>query len=185
MKKKYILYLLLIIIQITTCCKCGADQLKIKPKGIDLAKYSNKRKLASSYSSIRIMADYSNLRTTNGISASTVEQVKQLIDETCEEFRKILEVVPIGTQLSISEDDIKYSCDVDNIGSGYQNYFLFSDLVIFPTFDSTLATNVLAAAGMCMYLTGSIRPIFGVLLINPNLSFSKRNTNLYIQTNLI
>ena len=181
MKKKYILYLLLIIIQIASCWKCGADQLKIKPKGIDLAKFSNKRKLASSYSSIRIMADYSNLRATNGISSSTVEQVKQLIDETCEEFRKILEVVPIGTQLSISEDDIKYSCDVDNIGSGYQNYFLFSDLVIFPTFDSTLATNVLAAAGMCMYLTGSIRPIFGVLLINPNLSFSKRNTNLYMK----
>ena len=81
--------------------------------------------------------------------------------------------------MSIGEDDIKYSCDVDNIGSGYQSYFLFSDLVIFPTFDSTLATNVLAAAGMCMYLTESIRPIYGVLLINPNLSFSKRNTNLY------
>ena len=181
MKKKYILYLFLIIIQIITCWKCGADQLKIKPKGIDLAKYSNKRKLASSYSAIRIMADYSNLRGTSGISDSTIEQVKQLIDETCNEFSKILEVVPIGTQLSIGEDDIKYSCDVDNIGSGYQSYFLFSDLVIFPTFDSTLATNVLAAAGMCMYLTESIRPIYGVLLINPNLSFSKRNTNLYMK----
>ena len=181
MKKKYILYLFLIIIQIITCWKCGADQLKIKPKGIDLAKYSNKRKLASSYSAIRIMADYSNLRATSGISDSTIEQVKQLIDETCNEFSKILEVVPIGTQLSIGEDDIKYSCDVDNIGSGYQSYFLFSDLVIFPTFDSTLATNVLAAAGMCMYLTESIRPIYGVLLINPNLSFSKRNTNLYMK----
>ena len=181
MKKKYILYLFLIIIQIITCWKCGADQLKIKPKGIDLAKYSNKRKLASSYSAIRIMADYSNLRATSGISDSTIEQVKQLIDETCNEFSKILEVVPIGTQLSIGEDNIKYSCDVDNIGSGYQSYFLFSDLVIFPTFDSTLATNVLAAAGMCMYLTESIRPIYGVLLINPNLSFSKRNTNLYMK----
>jgi hypothetical protein len=181
MKKKYILYLFLIIIQIITCWKCGADQLKIKPKGIDLAKYSNKRKLASSYSAIRIMADYSNLRATSGISDSTIEQVKQLIDETCNEFSKILEVVPIGTQLSIGEDDIKYSCDVDNIGSGYQSYFLFSDLVIFPTFDSTLATNVLAAAGMCMYLTESIRPIYGVLLINPNLSFSRRNTNLYMK----
>ena len=181
MKKKYILYLFLIIIQIITCWKCGADQLKIKPKGIDLAKYSNKRKLASSYSAIRIMADYSNLRATSGISDSTIEQVKQLIDETCNEFSKILEVVPIGTQLSIGEDDIKYSCDVDNIGGGYQSYFLFSDLVIFPTFDSTLATNVLAAAGMCMYLTESIRPIYGVLLINPNLSFSKRNTNLYMK----
>ena len=184
MQKKYILYLFLIIIQIITCWKCGADQLKIKPKGIDLAKYSNKRKLASSYSAIRIISDYSNLRATSGISDSTIEQVKQLIDETCNEFSKILEVVPIGTQLSIGEDDIKYSCDVDNIGSGYQSYFLFSDLVIFPTFDSTLATNVLAAAGMCMYLTESIRPIYGVLLINPNLSFSKRNTKLVFSPEL-
>ena len=56
------------------------------------------------------MADYSNLRATSGISDSTIEQVKQLIDETCNEFSKILEVVPIGTQLSIGEDDIKYSC---------------------------------------------------------------------------
>ena len=175
MKKKYILYLFLIIIQIITCWKCGADQLKIKPKGIDLAKYSNKRKLASSYSAIRIMADYSNLRATSGISDSTIEQVKQLIDETCNEFSKILNVVYLNTRLDISEDDIKYSCEIDNIGNGFQNYFLFSDLVIFPTFDPTLSTSTLAAAGMCMYLTENNKPIFGVLLINPNLSFSKKN----------
>ena len=126
------------------------------------------------------MADYSNFRTTSGITDSTLQHVRALIDETCNEFKKILEVISLGQTLNVDEDDIKYSCDVDSIGSGYKNYFIFNDLVIFPMFDSTLATNVLAAAGMCMYLTGTIRPLFGILLINPNLSFSKKNTDLYI-----
>ena len=127
------------------------------------------------------MADYSNLRAISGVSEATIEQVKTLIDETCNEFSKILNVVYLNTRLDISEDDIKYSCEIDNIGNGFQNYFLFSDLVIFPTFDPTLSTSTLAAAGMCMYLTENNKPIFGVLLINPNLSFSKKNTDLYMK----
>ena len=181
MEKKYISYILLISLQIITCWKCGADELKLKPKAIDLSKYGNKRMLANNYNPIRIMADYSNLRAISGVSEATIEQVKTLIDETCNEFSKILNVVYLNTRLDISEDDIKYSCEIDNIGNGFQNYFLFSDLVIFPTFDPTLSTSTLAAAGMCMYLTENNKPIFGVLLINPNLSFSKKNTDLYMK----
>ena len=181
MEKKYISYILLISLQIITCWKCGADELKLKPKAIDLSKYGNKRRLANNYNPIRIMADYSNLRAISGVSEATIEQVKTLIDETCNEFSKILRVVYLNTRLDISEDDIKYSCEIDNIGNGFQNYFLFSDLVIFPTFDPTLSTSTLAAAGMCMYLTENNKPIFGVLLINPNLSFSKKNTDLYMK----
>ena len=181
MEKKYISYILLISLQIITCWKCGADELKLKPKAIDLSKYGNKRRLANNYNPIRIMADYSNLRAISGVSEATIEQVKTLIDETCNEFSKILNVVYLNTRLDISEDDIKYSCEIDNIGNGFQNYFLFSDLVIFPTFDPTLSTSTLAAAGMCMYLTENNKPIFGVLLINPNLSFSKKNTDLYMK----
>ena len=181
MEKKYISYILLISLQIITCWKCGADELKLKPKAIDLSKYGNKRMLANNYNPIRIMADYSNLRAISGVSEATIEQVKTLIDETCNEFSKILNVVYLNTRLDISEDDIKYSCEIDNIGNGFQNYFLFSDLVIFPTFDPTLSTSTLAAAGMCMYLTENNKPIYGVLLINPNLSFSKKNTDLYMK----
>ena len=181
MEKKYISFILLISLQIITCWKCGADELKLKPKAIDLSKYGNKRRLANNYNPIRIMADYSNLRAISGVSEATIEQVKTLIDETCNEFSKILNVVYLNTRLDISEDDIKYSCEIDNIGNGFQNYFLFSDLVIFPTFDPTLSTSTLAAAGMCMYLTENNKPIFGVLLINPNLSFSKKNTDLYMK----
>lgn len=181
MNEKYIIYLLLLSTQIIICWRCGADELKIKPKGIDISKFGNKRRLANQYNSIRIFADYSNLKATSGVSDETVQKVKDLIDETCQEFSKILSVNPISGSLNIDEDDIKYSCELDSIGSNYQNYFVYYDLVIFPTFDTTLATNTLAAAGMCMYLTGIMRPIFGVLLINPNLSFSKKNTDLYMK----
>ena len=181
MKEKNIIYLLLLSTQIIICWRCGADELKIKPKGIDISKFGNKRRLANQYNSIRIFADYSNLKATSGVSDETVQKVKDLIDETCQEFSKILSVNPISGSLNIDEDDIKYSCELDSIGSNFKNYFVYYDLVIFPTFDPTLATNTLAAAGMCMYLTGIMRPIFGVLLINPNLSFSKKNTDLYMK----
>ena len=76
---------------------------------------------------------------------------------------------------------IKENCEIENIDSNYQDFFLSSDLVIFPSFDSTLPKIALASAGMCMFLTQSVRPIFGVLNINPNLSFSIKNSDLYMK----
>ena len=76
---------------------------------------------------------------------------------------------------------IKENCEIENIDSNYQDFFLSSDLVIFPSFDSTLPKTALASAGMCMFLTQSVRPIFGVLNINPNLSFSIKNSDLYMK----
>ena len=76
--------------------------------------------------------------------------MKELIDETCKEFSKILRVIPISSSLSVDADDIKYSCEIDNIGGNYQNYFVYYDLVIFPTFDSTLATNTLSLQQECV-----------------------------------
>ena len=185
MKKRISLFLLLLIsFKLITSWKCGADQLKLKPKGIDISKLSKKRRLASNYEPIKILADYSNLRLTSGISQDTIQKVMQLINEVCEEFSKILKVIPINMKLNLDENEVKQYCEVDNLGAGFENYFLFNDLVIFPYFDSTLASNVLAAAGMCMFLNEIYRPIFGILLINPNLSFNKKNTDLYMK-NLI
>ena len=76
---------------------------------------------------------------------------------------------------------IKENCEIENIDRNYQDFFLSSDLVIFPSFDSTLPKIALASAGMCMFLTQSVRPIFGVLNINPNLSFSIKNSDLYMK----
>ena len=117
----------------------------------------------------------------SGVSDSTIQKVKELIDETCNEFSKILSINHIDTQLDVKEEDIKFACEIDNIESNFQSFFESSDLVIFPAFDPTLSSNILAAAGMCMYITENIRPVFGVLVINPNLSFSKKNTDLYMK----
>ena len=185
MKKRISLFLLLLIsFNLITSWKCGADQMKLKPKGIDISKLSKKRRLANNYEPIKILPDYSNLRETSGISQEVIQKVKALTNEVCNEFSKILKVTPINSQLDLAEDEVKQYCEVDNLGTEFKNYFLFYDLVILPFFDSTLASNVLAAAGMCMYLSEIYRPIIGVLLINPNLSFSKKNTDLYMK-NLI
>lgn len=183
MKKTFILFFILISFKcIISTSRCGADALKIKPKGIDMSRFENKRRLSSSYEPIRIFADYSNLNAGNGVSSEVVQQVKELIDETCQEFSKILSIAPIGSRVQLSENEIKQYCEVDYLGSDYQNYFLYNDIVIFPTFDSTLSTTTLAAASMCIYLTENYRPLFGSLIINPNLSFNKKNTKLYMKT---
>ena len=182
MKKTYILFFIIISFQDIISWKCGADQLKLKPKGIDFSKFENKRRLSSNYSPIKIYADYSNLNAGGGISSDVIQQVKELVDETCQEFSKILNVQHIGTRIQLDKNEIKQYCEIDNIESGYQNYFLYNDLIIFPSFDSTLGSSTLAAAGMCMYISENYRPIFGVMLINPNLSFNKKNTKLYMKT---
>ena len=53
-----------------------------------------------------------------------------------------------------------------------------NDLVIFPIFKSDLSSSVLAAATYCLYKS---RPLMGVLLLNPKLSFTKNNTDNYIK----
>ena len=181
MKKIFILFIILISFEQIITFKCGADQLKLKPKGIDSSKFSNKRRLSSNYQPIKILADYSNLNTGNGISSDVVDKTKELIDETCKDFSKFLSVVPIASKSQLTENEIKSYCEIDNIGNDFQNYFLFNDLVVFPYFDSTLGSSTLAAAAMCIYLSSNYRPIYGVVAINPNLSFNKKNTDLYMK----
>ena len=127
------------------------------------------------------MADYSNLKAENGITSEIVEKIKEITNEVCDEFSRLLKVVPLNSKINLEADEIKENCEVENFDSNYQDFFLSSDLVIFPSFDSTLPKIALASAGMCMFLTQSVRPIFGVLNINPNLSFSIKNSDLYMK----
>ena len=139
MKKRNSFFLLLLIsFNLIISWKCGADEMKLKPKGIDISKLSKKRRLANNYEPIKILPDYSNLRETSGISQEIIQKVKTLTNEVCEEFSKILKVTPINSQLDLAEDEVKQYCEVDNLGAGFKNYFLFYDVVILPSFDLTL-----------------------------------------------
>ena len=57
-KTLFYILLLLISINLITSWKCGSDQIKIKPKSIELKQVESKRKLANSYENIRIIPDY-------------------------------------------------------------------------------------------------------------------------------
>ena len=59
-------------------------------------------------------------------------------------------------------------------------------LAVFPSFESSLGDNALAAAGACITDGRSRpRPIFGILYINPQLSFSIKNTDIYMKNLLL
>ena len=166
------------------CWKCGADQLKLKPAAIHPLK-EEKRKLSYSYyTPIRIKVDYSNLRTSNLIDSTTLTKIVNLIEETCAEFSRFIKVQHLSATLSGSETLIKEHCEINSIGEGFENYLIENDIIIFPAFDSTLGVSTLAAAALCLYSSSNLRPYAGVLLINPELSFTKRNTEIYMK-NLI
>ena len=185
-KKPFFLVMILIIINIGICWKCGADQIKkrIKPAPLKLPEDNNRRRLDSRYAPIRIFPDYSNLKETSSIDSNTLQRIRSLISETCNEFSRFLKIAHYGVDLSGYENIIKEQCAIDSLGSDYENYLKYFDVIIFPSFDSTLGNGVLAAAGLCLYSSSTLRPYMGVLLINPELSFSKTNTELYMK-NLI
>ena len=185
MKKWYLksimLFLLLFLFNSIFSWKCGADQLKIKPGIIQPSIEEKRRRLYSNYNPIKIFADYSNLKTTNLVDSNTLEKIINLIEDTCKEFSKFIKVEHVNVQLSGQENFIKERCEVNLLGDGYENYLINNDLIIFPQFDSTLGINTLAAAGLCLYSGSNYRPYAGVLFINPELSFSKRNTEIYMK----
>ena len=174
------IFLFLNTFYITINLKCGADKLKIKPGPLHLPQ-DKKRRLINSYRPIKIVADYSNLKTTGSIKSETLEKTKNLIDETCEEFSKFLKVQHEIINLDGYESLIKEQCELDSIDSNYANFLKNNDIIIFPSFDSTLGGSTLAAAGLCLYNSETLKPYVGVLLINPELSFSKRNTDIYMK----
>ena len=180
-KSHIILFLFLNLFDIIIPWRCGADQLKIKPGFLNISKEEKKRRLSNYYTPIKIMADYSNLKVTDSINTQTLEQIKSLIDETCKEFGKFLKIQHLNVELAGNEDIIKEQCEIDSLGANYEKYLVNNDIIIFPSFDSQLGGGVLAAAGLCLY-SENLRPLGGILLINPNLSFSKKNTDLYMKT---
>ena len=181
MKMNIIILLFLNFFYVILTWRCGADQLKIKPGILNITKEEKKRRLSSYYTPIKIKADYSNLKMTDSINSGTLQKIKNLIDETCNEFSKFLKVQHINVGLFNNEEFIKEQCEIDSLGADFGNYLIENDVIIFPSFDSELGGGVLAAAGLCLYNAENLRPFGGMLLINPELSFSKKNTDLYMK----
>ena len=167
--------------------KCGADKLKIKPKQLNFTKEDGKRRLASSYTPIKIGVDFTSFKKPSTLSNTDFQRVKSLITETMDEFKKFLYLQHEDITLSKSEiNAVMNGCEVDKVSNDYKNFLIENDVVVFPSFESSLGDNALAAAGACITDGRSRpRPIFGILYINPQLSFSIKNTDIYMKNLLL
>ena len=180
---KTIPFLFLIIISIAIKKiqnhRCGADELKIKPKAIKLNS-KTKRNLAKSniYSPISIGFDFSNFKKPESMDESVFSDLKSIIKETREEFSKLIQIIHEEIDLSGQKYEILDNCLLDSIGNDYKNFLIKNDLIIFPMISSELGTSIVAAAGACILHPDTNRPIGGLLYLSPKISTWMKNWKL-------
>ena len=181
-----VLLVLLSISEINTTYRCGADKLKIKPFHINSTEENEKRRLASGYTPIKIGVDFSSFKKPSSLTNKEYNNIRNLISETMEEFKKFLSVQHLDILIDISVLKIIIeSCELDAISINFQQFLIDYDVVVFPSFED-LESGVLAAAGSCItYGKDRPRSVFGVLYINQELSFDIRNTELYMKNLLL
>ena len=185
MIKIFNLFLILFHIGISLSFKCGTDDLKIKPKTLKLKSNIKTSSILkdTAYTAIKIAYDFTTLSKPSSMTSSTFEKVKSILKETRTEFSKILKVQHYSIDLSGELNYIMQSCDLSNIGEGYEDFLINNDLIIFPSFES-LSSGVIAAAAPCLILENS-RPVGGVVYINNNLNFDISNADFYMKNILL
>ena len=113
------------------------------------------------------------------MSSSTFTNVKFLLQETRQEFSKLLQISHKNINLTNYLEDIIDICEVYTIGKDYPNFLIKNDLIIFPMF-SSLDNGIIASAAPCL-IDNNLRPIAGVLYINNKLNFEMTNSEFYMK----
>ena len=182
--------LIFINIGVIISWKCGTDQLKLKPKPINLKK-PNITKVSISpatdsegYSPIIIGYDFSTFKKPNSMSQSTFENVKSLLKDTRVEFSKFLKVRHKSFDLSGLKDTIMDVCELTALGRDYPNFLIDNDVIIFPMFEQMQSTTI-ASAAPCLIQSSTNKPLGGILLINNQINFEKTNFKLYMKQILL
>ena len=160
--------------------KCGADKFKLNPYHIGPSGDDERRRLDAIYSPIKIGVDYSSF-TLSSLTDSMLNDIKSIIEDTLTEFSKFLQVQHTDIDLTDQQESIKKSCELETIGTGYENYLINNDVIIFPMFSDNLGDNVHATAAYCLTNGKRPRPVGGVLKISSGLSFYKSNLRLYLK----
>ena len=185
-------FLFLISINEIKNFRCGADDLKIKPKKLKFnntysKKISNEVK-DTGYTPIKIGMDYTNFTKPSSMDDETFNKIKNIISDSLEDFKKFLQIQHVDIDLDGQEDEIKKDCEIQEISSDYRNFLINNDVIVFPSFSDELGFDVLASATAClMYGFDSkiIRPIGGNLYISSDLSFDKENTDIFLKNVLL
>ena len=175
LKTSFIIFLLFLTPIFTF--KCGANDIKdIKINKV--SQPTNKRRLTTFYTPIKIKLDYSYLDSQQNSDETRITKIKKVLDNTLTYFEKLLSV--LHTDFSYQPTHFKTYCKIPVFGSDYNTWGYDNDLVIIPYFSDTLQSSVLAAATACVAISETMEPKMGVIMINPNLDFSYTNSERFL-----
>ena len=175
LKTSFIIFLLFLTPIFTF--KCGANDIKdIKINKV--SQPTNKRRLTTFYTPIKIKLDYSYLDSQQNSDQTRITKIKKVLDNTLTYFEKLLSV--LHTDFSYQPTHFKTFCKIPVFGSDYNSWGYDNDLVIIPYFSDTLQSSVLAAATACVAISETMEPKMGVIMINPNLDFSYTNSERFL-----
>ena len=177
MKLKTSIIIFLLFLTPIFTFKCGANDIKdIKINKV--SQPTNKRRLTTFYTPIKIKLDYSYLDSQQNSDQTRITKIKKVLDNTLTYFEKLLSV--LHTDFSYQPTHFKNYCKIPVFGSDYNTWGYDNDLVIIPYFSDTLQSSVLAAATACVAISETMEPKMGVIMINPNLDFSYTNSERFL-----
>ena len=178
-------FIIFLSINLISSFKCGFKELDLEPVPLDNLDLSKKLNAPTDFQPIKIKADYTSFKKVDSVTDSTIDQAKEAIEETLSEFSKFLYIQHEGINLEGYGDNIKKACQVSEIDNNYENFLVNNDLVIFPHFSQNLSESTIAAATYCLYDKNTYQPYFGILKMNPNIDFNKKNSKRYLKTVLL
>ena len=111
-KRISFIFLIMISTKELKCFKCGSDKLTKNPGILNTTKDYSKRKLYTEYTNIKIIVDYSNFHQSSDMDSNTYNKIKNLIEETINEFTKFIKVQHINIDLTNGRSLIKDECQL-------------------------------------------------------------------------
>ena len=160
------------------CYKCGSSKLKVRYGYANATTNTSKRNLGNQYTNIKIGIDYTDFKKPNNMTTQTFKKLKMLIEDTKEEFQKILKIQHLDVNLAKST--LMQECELTSVSNNYNKFLYDYDYMIFPTLDYKLDDYVIAAAKMCLVVNTNNRPCAGNLYLNAKyISFNSQNFELY------
>lgn len=170
------IFILLSLIYCSHSFNCGINSIQQHEiKQIDFGSNTTRR-LTGQYEPIRIYVDEFQTVGSGIITNQLKTGTKTIIDNAIEMFQSLINVIRLEVLLKVEDFSSCGSAKPSNaIKTGVN-----ADLFIFPIFDSTLPSDVDAAASFCFTEINN-RPVVGQLLINPRFKLSATNSEKFLQ----
>lgn len=146
------------------CYKCGSSKLKLSYGYANATTNTSKRNLANEYTNIKIGIDYTDFKKPNSMTIESFKKIKMLIEDTKEEFQKIIKIQ--HTDVNLDKTTLMQECGLTSVDNNYGKFLYDYDYMIFPTFNYEFDDYVIAAAKMCLVVNTNKRPEIFILIVN-------------------